>query len=623
MVIEEPIRPFLEWFGGGFPWFALSVCVLGLVAFLCGFLVTALRSGPGEAWRRTSRVCLNGISEFRQMSLRRTMSMARLAVKESVRRNVLVVFAVFAVILLFASWYLDVESDNPSRLYLSFVLKATNFMLILLAIFLSAFSLPNDIRNKTIYTIVTKPVRPWEIIFGRIVGFMVICSVLLAAMSLFSYVFVRRGIHHRHDIDVASIEKMTDETRGRTAREKFHRHDFEISTDGLGETDARRGHFHRVEIDPGNSEGLAERGIVGPPEGALLARVPIHGEVRFLLRNGQPSPKGINVGKEWFYRGYIEGGTLCAGIFRFRDLKSRDFPDGLPLEMTIRVFRTYVGEIERGILGSILVRNPNPALWSQQEMTTTSGVDADTAVESEEIPITATDFTPFKMTIPRRINARMASDGTYREVDMFESLTHNGEIEIVIRCAERNQYYGLAATDLYIRAADRMFWFNFVKSFLTMWFQLLVVISFGVMFSTFLNGPVAMLTTLGSIVMGYFSKTIVGVATGKLEGGGPGEAAIRLLSQKNLTDEMGGGLPLQILQGIDSAILLVMRGFSFLMPNFRDYAEHGGINTVRFVASGFDIPLNLLGQHALIALGYSLVTACAAYYFLKTKEIAA
>ena len=159
MVIEEPIKPFLEWFGGSFPSFALCVCVLGLFAFLCGFLLTALRSNPGEAWRRTLHVCLNGISEFRQMSLRRVISMARLAIKESVRRNVLVVFAVFAVILLFASWYLDVESDNPSRLYLSFVLKATNFMLILLAIFLSAFSLPNDIRNKTIYTAISSASR--------------------------------------------------------------------------------------------------------------------------------------------------------------------------------------------------------------------------------------------------------------------------------------------------------------------------------------------------------------------------------------------------------------------------------------------------------------------------------
>jgi len=59
------------------------------------------------------------------------------------------------------------------------------------------------------------------------------------------------------------------------------------------------------------------------------------------------------------------------------------------------------------------------------------------------------------------------------------------------------------------------------------------------------------------------------------------------------------------------------------MPNFREYAEHGGMNTVRFVASGFDIPVNLLGQHLAVAIAYSFVSACAAYYFLKTKEIAA
>ena len=33
------------------------------------------------------------------------------------------------------------------------------------------FSLPADIKTKTIYTVVTKPVRPGEIVLGRIVGF--------------------------------------------------------------------------------------------------------------------------------------------------------------------------------------------------------------------------------------------------------------------------------------------------------------------------------------------------------------------------------------------------------------------------------------------------------------------
>ena len=126
------------------------------------------------------------------------MAMAGLAIRESLRRYVLVVFAVFAVILLFAGWYLDVDSDNPGRLYISFVLRTTNFLVILLAMFLSTFSLPADMKNRTIYTVVTKPVRGWEIVMGRIIGFAAIGTMILVLMCLFSYVFVIRGLKHSH-----------------------------------------------------------------------------------------------------------------------------------------------------------------------------------------------------------------------------------------------------------------------------------------------------------------------------------------------------------------------------------------------------------------------------------------
>ena len=48
-----------------------------------------------------------------------------------------------------------------------------------LALFLGVFSLPNDIQNRTIFTIVTKPVRPLEIVLGRILGFGAIGTLLL------------------------------------------------------------------------------------------------------------------------------------------------------------------------------------------------------------------------------------------------------------------------------------------------------------------------------------------------------------------------------------------------------------------------------------------------------------
>ena len=78
---------------------------------------------------------------------------------------------------------------------------------------------------------------------------------------------------------------------------------------------------------------------------------------------GKDAERGVNVGDEWTYRSFIAGGD--AGR-RHLDLRGHRrgafpgarFPTAMPLEMTIEVFRTYKGDIEKRILGSLLVRNP-------------------------------------------------------------------------------------------------------------------------------------------------------------------------------------------------------------------------------------------------------------------------
>ena len=82
------------------------------------------------------------------ISPRRVLALAWLAVQESLRRRVLVGFGVFLLILLFAGWFLDTKTNDPATLYLSFVLTATTYLVLLMALFLSAFSLPADIKNQ-------------------------------------------------------------------------------------------------------------------------------------------------------------------------------------------------------------------------------------------------------------------------------------------------------------------------------------------------------------------------------------------------------------------------------------------------------------------------------------------
>ena len=47
---------------------------------------------------------------------------------------------------------------------------------------------------------------------------------------------------------------------------------------------------------------------------------------------------------------------------------------------------------------------------------------------------------------------------------------------------------------------------NFVKGYFGIWLQMVLVIGFGVMFSTFLSGPVAMIATVGVLLGGLLRR---------------------------------------------------------------------------------------------------------------------
>ncbi len=56
-----------------------------------------------------------GLRDLFSISPRRILALAWLAVQESLRRRVLVGFAVFLLILLFAGWFLDTQTDRSGH----------------------------------------------------------------------------------------------------------------------------------------------------------------------------------------------------------------------------------------------------------------------------------------------------------------------------------------------------------------------------------------------------------------------------------------------------------------------------------------------------------------------------
>ncbi len=608
----DELQTFAQWFGPALQFCVIAIPILIALAVFVWYLVSAIRRGPVEGFYAVAQVIASFVGkDIPGTSLRRIWALTRLTIQEALRRRVLIAFAIFALIFLFAGWFLDVKSDDPAHLYLSFVLTTTNYLVIALALFLSVFSVPSDIKKKTIYTVVTKPVRASEIILGRISGFVIVITVLLVLMCLISYGFVVRGLRHEHQIAINSITRIEPQEAGKpspgwegiTEINAHHRHTWQVDNKGHGRTNVVMGHWHQITVTGDLNDPEHAKFTVSQPREQLLARVPIYGKLRFLDIKGNPTEKGINVGKEWEYRSYIQGRSLASAIWTFEGLSADQFPNGLPIAMTLSVFRTFKGNIEKGVRGIIIVRS----------------VDPRHPIECEPIGFESHEFTTQLLTIPRKLKPVGATGATGKELDLFEDLVKDGKLEIIIRCDDAGQYFGMAQADLYLRAANAPFAWNFVKAFIAIWFQMLMVVSLGVMFSTFLSSPVAMLATVSAVLIGFVGQFITDLWTGKAYGGGPTEALIRLVTQENLIQDLNVNHITQVvIKTVDYVLLTIMQSIASIVPNFAALGR-----PAEYVAYNFNIYGDMLARNGLTALVYVAALVVLGTFFLKTREIAA
>jgi hypothetical protein len=426
-------------------------------------------------------------------------------------------------------------------------------------------------------------------------------------MGLAGWAFVVRSVQHEHEVTEASLQEVRDDDgdligyEGRTGIGRGHRHFIRLDAEGNGIAENAQGHRHQITARPAGDSVAYD---LSGPEGILEARRPLRGRLRFLDREGKPAAKGISVGAEWAYRQFIEGGTAAAAIWTFDGIDEGTFPDGLPLEMTIRVFRTYKGTITEGIHGTVQLQNPSNKL------------------RSEAIPIVAREFTIEELRIPRRLNTVLA-DGRVQEADLFRDFVSDGRVEVWLQCLEPAQYYGVAQADFYLRLGNGSFAWNYAKGCLGAWFAMLIVTALGVMFSTFLSAPVALVAAVAVLLVGQFREFISRLFESQLTGdstiapgGGPIESLYRIVSQTSITLELDPTLAVQAMKLADMVLLAPMRVAAGVFPSL------SALGTGDFVAGGFDIPGNLLAADAAETLAYVVAFCIAGAFCLRAREVA-
>ncbi len=620
MVVED-FPNFAEWFlphsggAGGLGQFFLVVIAASILGVFAGYLVCAVRHGPGEGFFALAKVLFAAPVDIVNTSPRRTWAIAKLTIQDAIRKRILLaVFGIFAASLLVGGWFLDSQSDHPERVYLGFVFWGTQMLSLSLMFLLTAFSLPTDIADKTIFTIVTKPVRTTEIILGRVIGFVLIGSVLLGLMYSISYLFVVRGLDHRHTVDAADLVEEEggagDGARrltGYTSLNSHHRHLLVVPPEGDPYTEVASGHSHPVTVVKKDDGTVSYE--LGPPEGLLEAKVPVYSErLYFLDRQGKPSPRGISTGDEFTYRSYIAGGTQATAIWRFKDIRKGKFPaDHLPIEMTIAVFRTHKGDIEKGIRAQLTLKHPTLPR------------------ESEPFVFDTREFHTVRRNISPELNAVEVVEDEFGEkqlkqikVNLFDDLCdENGQIEVRLRCPEPAQYLGVARGDLYLRASDSYFMTNFAKGYFSIWLQMIIVVAAGTMFSTFLSTSVSLLATISYCFLGFVVTFVESLWTGKTQGGGPIESLFRLVTQFNVVVELQNSNATLIMKAFDRVLLWFMLLATYMVPNLPEF------DTSNYLRFGFNIQGDLVAIHLATAVGFVVSLTMVAYFFLKSRELAA
>jgi hypothetical protein len=110
---------------------------------------------------------------------------ARNTVGDALRKRVLLVFLLIAIVMLFLALFLAYFSGREQMVMFKSV--AFTILLIfgaLIAITTSVFLIPNEIEKRTIYSVLSKPVQRWEFFIGKFLGGALTVLITLFLMAL-------------------------------------------------------------------------------------------------------------------------------------------------------------------------------------------------------------------------------------------------------------------------------------------------------------------------------------------------------------------------------------------------------------------------------------------------------
>ncbi|MHC4489670.1 MAG: hypothetical protein ACYS9C_19830 [Planctomycetota bacterium] len=122
--------------------------------------------------------------------MRSIWAVATNTIKQALRMKIAAVFIVLLIVLL-PVMGLSMTGDGTLKgrlqTFVSYSLSLTNLLLCLLTIIVSIYTLTNDIKQRQIYSVITKPIRRYQLLLGKLLGVVLLNTALLALFSAIIY----------------------------------------------------------------------------------------------------------------------------------------------------------------------------------------------------------------------------------------------------------------------------------------------------------------------------------------------------------------------------------------------------------------------------------------------------
>jgi len=139
-------------------------------------------------------------------------------IKQALRMKVAAVFLILLLVLLpvmGVSTTGDGTLKGRLQTFVSYGLSLTSLLLCLLTIIISIYSVTSDIEQRQIYTVITKPIRRFEFLLGKLLGVILLDVILL---SLFAAIIYTITIYTPEFFNAIETERIQAKNEFFTAR---------------------------------------------------------------------------------------------------------------------------------------------------------------------------------------------------------------------------------------------------------------------------------------------------------------------------------------------------------------------------------------------------------------------